>query len=135
MNASSDDVDGQARVIAFVQALQELGWTDGLKSLARPEGNLTGINFYNSELVAKQLELLRELVPQAAAVAAFANPASTKTFEITLRDIEPAAQWRRSSGCAEAVQYSRRRLAMARSNGRRAISSRAGSRSDIKDQS
>ena len=29
MNASSDDADGQARVIAFVQALQELGWTDG----------------------------------------------------------------------------------------------------------
>jgi ABC transporter substrate binding protein len=36
-----------------------------VKSLARPEGNLTGINFYNSELVAKQLELLRKLVPQA----------------------------------------------------------------------
>ena len=63
-----------------------------VKSLARPEGNLTGINFYNSELVAKQLELLRELVPQAAAVAAFAHPASTNTFEITLRDIEPAAR-------------------------------------------
>ena len=63
-----------------------------VKSLARPEGNLTGINFYNSELVAKQLELLRELVPQAAAVAAFANPASTNTFEITLRDNEPAAR-------------------------------------------
>src|SRR5262249_9783891 len=39
-----------------------------VKSLARPEGNLTGINFFNSELVAKQLELLRELVPQAVTV-------------------------------------------------------------------
>src|SRR5262249_965785 len=67
-----------------------------VKSLARPEGNLTGINFYNSELVAKQLDRLREFVPQAAAVAAFANPASTNTFEITLRDIEPAA---RAMGC------------------------------------
>ena len=28
MNASSDDADGQARVVAFVQALQDLGWTD-----------------------------------------------------------------------------------------------------------
>jgi putative tryptophan/tyrosine transport system substrate-binding protein len=56
------------------------------------EGNLTGINFYNSELVAKQLELLRELVPQAAAVAVFVNPASTNTFEATLRDIEPASR-------------------------------------------
>src|SRR5262245_52488803 len=63
-----------------------------VKSLARPEGNLTGINFYNSELVAKQLELLRELVPQAVAVAVFVNPASTNTFEATLRDIEPAAR-------------------------------------------
>jgi putative ABC transport system substrate-binding protein len=54
-----------------------------VKSLARPEGNLTGINFYNSELVAKQMELLRELVPQAAAMAVFVNPASTNTFEAT----------------------------------------------------
>jgi putative tryptophan/tyrosine transport system substrate-binding protein len=63
-----------------------------VKSLARPEVNLTGINFYNSELVAKQLELLRELVPHAAAVAVLVNPASSNTFEITLRDIEPAAR-------------------------------------------
>jgi len=53
---------------------------------------LTGVNFYNSELVAKQLELLRELVPQAIAVAVFVNPANTNTFEATLRDIEPAAR-------------------------------------------
>jgi putative ABC transport system substrate-binding protein len=30
-------------------------------SLARPGGNLRGINFFSSELVAKRLELLREL--------------------------------------------------------------------------
>ena len=30
-------------------------------SLARPGGNLTGINFFNAELTAKRLELLREL--------------------------------------------------------------------------
>jgi putative ABC transport system substrate-binding protein len=63
-----------------------------VKSLARPESNLTGINFFNSELVAKQLELLRELVPQAAAVAVLVNPASPNTFETTSRDIEPAAR-------------------------------------------
>ena len=63
-----------------------------VKSLARPEGNLTGINFYNSELVGKQLELLRELVPQAVRVAVLVNPAGTNTFEATLRDIEPAAR-------------------------------------------
>ncbi len=38
-------------------------------SLARPGGNLTGINFFSSELVAKQLGLLRELLPGAVRVA------------------------------------------------------------------
>ena len=76
-----------------------------VKSLARPEGNLTGINFYNSELVAKQLELLRELVPQAAAVAAFANPASTNTFRdhVERHPTRRPARWGcKSSSCAPA---------------------------------
>src|SRR5256886_5270640 len=44
-------------------------------SLARPGGNLTGINLLTSELTAKRLELLGELVPAATRVAALVNPA------------------------------------------------------------
>jgi len=61
-------------------------------SLARPGGNLTGINFFASELAAKRLELLRELVPGAARVAVLVNPANSTTAESTLRGMEPAAR-------------------------------------------
>jgi ABC-type uncharacterized transport system substrate-binding protein len=50
-------------------------------SLARPGGNLTGINFLTGELTAKRLELLRQLVPTAARVAVLVNPANTENNE------------------------------------------------------
>jgi putative tryptophan/tyrosine transport system substrate-binding protein len=61
-------------------------------SLARPGGNLTGINILATELAAKRLELLRELVPSAARVAVLVNPANATTAESTLRGAEPAAR-------------------------------------------
>jgi putative ABC transport system substrate-binding protein len=57
-----------------------------------PGGNLTGINFFNAELTAKRLELLRELVPGAVRVAVIVNPAGGGDAEATLRDVEPAAR-------------------------------------------
>jgi putative ABC transport system substrate-binding protein len=61
-------------------------------SLARPGGNLTGINYFTGELAAKRLELLRELVPGAARVAVLVNPANTRNTETTLRDVDAAAR-------------------------------------------
>jgi putative ABC transport system substrate-binding protein len=60
-------------------------------SIARPGGNLTGINLFNSELVAKRLDLLRELVPRAARIAVLVNPADVASTEITVRDAKAAA--------------------------------------------
>ena len=61
-------------------------------SLARPGGNLTGVNFFNAELTAKRLELLRELVPAATRVAVLVNPANAETTESVLRDVAAAAR-------------------------------------------
>jgi putative tryptophan/tyrosine transport system substrate-binding protein len=61
-------------------------------SLARPAGNLTGINFFAVELAAKRLELLRELVPGATRVAVLVNPANAANTEATLRDVAAAAR-------------------------------------------
>jgi putative tryptophan/tyrosine transport system substrate-binding protein len=60
-------------------------------SLARPDSNLTGINFFNIEVTAKRLELLRELVPGAARVAVLVNP-TNPVSETTLRSTELAAR-------------------------------------------
>jgi len=60
-------------------------------SLARPGGNLTGVNLVSGELTAKRLELLRELVPSIARVAVIVGPVSLAS-ETTLRDVEPAAR-------------------------------------------
>ena len=61
-------------------------------SLARPGGNLTGINFFPNELAAKRLELLRELVPSAIRIAVIVDPASATTTESILREVEPAGR-------------------------------------------
>jgi putative ABC transport system substrate-binding protein len=60
-------------------------------SLARPGGNLTGINFFSSELAAKRIELLHEMVPAAARVGVLGDPTFPLT-ESSVRDAETAAR-------------------------------------------
>jgi putative ABC transport system substrate-binding protein len=61
-------------------------------SVARPGGNLTGLNLFTGELGAKRLEILRELVPGATRVAVLVNPTNPANTETTLKDVEAAAR-------------------------------------------
>jgi putative ABC transport system substrate-binding protein len=57
-------------------------------SLARPGGNLTGINMITAELMPTRLELLSELVPRAGVIALLANPGA----ESMIREVQEAAR-------------------------------------------
>ncbi len=60
-------------------------------SLARPGGNLTGVSIMSTELMAKRLELLSDLVPQASVIALLVNPNNSQT-ERVMRDVQEAAR-------------------------------------------
>ena len=61
-------------------------------SLNRPGGNATGISFLTSDLGAKQLELLRETVPNAALIAVLVNPTNPSTESINRNFQDGAAR-------------------------------------------
>jgi putative tryptophan/tyrosine transport system substrate-binding protein len=61
-------------------------------SLARPGGNLTGINFLSGELTAKRLGIMRELIPGAARFAVLLNTIDVANSQTTMRDVELAAR-------------------------------------------
>ena len=62
------------------------------RNVSESGGNLTGVNLFSGELVAKRLELLHEFVPAATRVAVLVNPANAANAETTLRDGEAAAR-------------------------------------------
>jgi putative tryptophan/tyrosine transport system substrate-binding protein len=81
MNAAADDRDGQARVIAFVQALQELGWTDGRNArvdIRWGAGDAERYRGYAAELIALAPDVI--LAPTSGVVAALQR--ATRTVPI-----------------------------------------------------
>src|SRR5215469_15259531 len=61
-------------------------------SLAKPDGNLTGVNILLTEVVAKRLELLRQLLPKAIRVGVLADPVNAATSDSMLKGLDTAAR-------------------------------------------
>ena len=63
-----------------------------IASLNRPGGNVTGIYQVSSELVAKRLGLLHELVPAVTTIAVLLNPTNARVAELTTKEAQVAAR-------------------------------------------
>src|SRR5262245_7912580 len=63
-----------------------------VKSLSRPEGNVTGITSLNNVVGPKRLELLHELLPSAKTFAVLVNPANRLNAETTMKDLDGPAR-------------------------------------------
>jgi putative tryptophan/tyrosine transport system substrate-binding protein len=61
-----------------------------VRSMNRPGGNVTGVSFLSDTILPKRLELLRELVPQAATIAFLVNQTNSIADGITA-EVEQAA--------------------------------------------
>src|SRR5262249_51847122 len=67
--------------------------TTGLvRSLNRPEGNVTGITSLNQEVGPKGLELLRELLPQAKSFSALVNPTNRVNYDLVTKGLEGSSR-------------------------------------------
>jgi putative ABC transport system substrate-binding protein len=79
-------------VPVVIQALGDPVGIGAVRSLARPEANLTGVGFLSTELAGKRIELARELVPAARRIAVLwdarnseAGAESAATIEVVNR--------------------------------------------------
>jgi putative ABC transport system substrate-binding protein len=80
------------RTIAIVFATAADPRGSGLvASIARPGGNVTGFSLLAPEIVARQLQLLKEAVPTASRVAVLSNPANSYTA-LLVKETEAAAR-------------------------------------------
>jgi ABC-type uncharacterized transport system substrate-binding protein len=62
-----------------------------VSSLARPGGNVTGINFFHHEIISKRLALLREFIPASARIAVLVNPRNARAAETELKGVRDVA--------------------------------------------
>ena len=79
-------------VPVVIQALGDPVGVGAVRSLSRPEGNITGVSFLSSDLAGKRVELMRELVPAAKRIAVLwdtrnpnASAESAATIEVIKR--------------------------------------------------
>ena len=61
-------------------------------SLARPDGNVTGLTAFSVELVAKRVELLHELLPDARRIAVLVNPTNAGIAQNVIEESQVAAR-------------------------------------------
>jgi len=95
-SASTRAARNATRTIPIVMAASSDALGEGfVTSLARPDGNITGMTFLaGPELAGKQLELLKELVPSASRVTVFENP-DNSSHAAFVRELTSAAPVRR----------------------------------------
>ena len=79
------------RTIPLVVIVDDPVASEFVSSLARPDGNVTGLSSMTPELGPKQLQLLREAVPGASRVAVLWNPANPATA-LRLRAMQAGAR-------------------------------------------
>jgi putative ABC transport system substrate-binding protein len=96
--ASGSDVATQAAMeatktipIVFVTASDPVA-AGFVTSIARPEGNVTGITVLSVELIAKRLELLHELLPDATRIALLVNPRNPGIMQNNIEQSQAAAR-------------------------------------------
>jgi putative tryptophan/tyrosine transport system substrate-binding protein len=76
--------------IVFISGLDPVSYRF-VDSVARPGGNVTGINFISTELIGKRIDLLLELIPQAKIIGNLSPPENTEFFkEWTTKTLEAA---------------------------------------------
>lgn len=63
-----------------------------VKSMNRPEGNITGITSLNAHVAPKRLELMQELLPKAKRFAVLVNPANQANLDMTIKGSEAPAR-------------------------------------------